>query len=457
MYHASCFKHPQPKFMDSSSIKSSSMQVSAILPPDIFEEIHAHVVSEEDAKALSLTCKSSLLPSRRRLLNTITLQGKRITSAFLTLLDESPHLKPYFKHLAFVDLENLPESTVLAILSNLKGQLSSLSILQSKFLGCNWGEISDEIKVSLTDIANEKGMRMDCQIFNANYASLELFPSIRHLDLYGPRLDCFDNSGAGTLCLESLRISFLGSLLANPSRRSPSSDLSGKDYFMKPTLFDLSKAKTLVIDTYPGIRLDRIPKEMRGPSSTGPWLAMTAHAASATLVEIYWEVGALDRAVPTISLCDFPSLQSLNIGFSRESQNSRCANRCCMILNFLRSRGLSPPIARSTFTFDIEDLLAPGELPGNPPGSPVGELAIGKFIDDFEGCSSVTIGFIHQPVDYAVSPSDEQRYEKLLAAARRRPDCQIEVLRPDVVFGTWCELRNYRPYGHNVIPPTHRY
>ncbi|KAH8829897.1 hypothetical protein DL96DRAFT_1706740 [Flagelloscypha sp. PMI_526] len=432
--------------MDNSSIESSSMQVSTILPPDIFEEIHARVVSGEDVRALSMTCKFLLPPSRKRLLETITLQGKRINSAFLTLLNESPHLKPYLKHVAFVDMETLPDSIVLVILSHLKGRLATLSILQSNLFGCNWGEISDEIKVSLTDIANEKGMRMDCQIFNANRHTLELFPSIRHLDLYSPRLDCFDDPGTRPLCLESLRISFLGSFLADPSRRPPLLEPSRKDYFMKDTLLDLSKLKTLVIDAYPGLRLDRGPRRLRGPSSTGPWLTIAAQAASTTLVEIFWEVGASDNAAPAISLCDFPSLRSLNIGFSHEEQSSTCIDRCRMLLNLLRSRGLSPAIARSTFTFDIADFPAPVE-----------ESAIGQFIDDFEGCASVTIGFIHQPVHYEVSPSDERGYEKLLAAARRRTDCQIEVLRPSVVSGTWCELRNYRPYGHNVTPPTHRY
>ncbi|KAH8799264.1 hypothetical protein DL96DRAFT_1638181 [Flagelloscypha sp. PMI_526] len=425
---------------------------------EILERVIDLIDSHSALQACSLTCHQLLPRSRTNLFRVVTLSSPGQISSFANLLVTFPHITPYVLHLGFVDLQAhiYPEERLLSILSNLKGTLRTVSLLQKKFHGLEWAHLPLSLQDAFAGLCTSPVFEgMDCQFYGACTQALAQLPAIRHLDLYSHR-EIFRKSQANlnAIPLESLRVSFVtyeSYSSHSASRRDPV-----QDFLDQAPLLDLTRLRKLVVDPNISSRLDLIGRAERPedaedsddddslgaqePSTSGPWITALSRAASSTLVELYWEIGALDTSRPAIQLNELLCLQNFHFGFSHEQDRPSCSARCEMLLSFLSTRLPLDPIQNCAFSFLAGDIH---------------DSALPQFIRDISEARHVKIGFLHRG---ALSHEPTQRYSivnqayiELQAIAQSRSEyCDIEVIDPTIPFGSWIELRTWRPYGHVV-------
>ncbi|KAH8806518.1 hypothetical protein DL96DRAFT_1630878 [Flagelloscypha sp. PMI_526] len=406
------------------------MDREEFIPLEILENVLEFLPRKQDLGTCGLVWPGLLRRARAKLFGVVTLVSSQDIQSFHAHLLWAPQLIPFVHHLGVLDVEQYfggiwvaSDPDVLAkIFSLLKGNVKTVTFFQEKYHGFQWINVPDDLKSALIAIANDPACEgMDLQFYGHSANAIECLPTIRHLELYSPR-ELFSSSSSSTipLRLQSFRVSFA-------TNRRPK-----EDFFSSHSLFDFSHLERLIVDPNIAYRLSPRANSSSDSSACGPWVTLLARAGSATLVELYWEIGAFDTTVPDIRLSELPNLKNLNIGFSSEADQPECSARCKMLLTFLSSRAPLRPINNGTFSYEVADLE---------------DAALIFFIRDLTGVANASIGFVHQTIKDRLNM---EAYSLLQATASARADCCIQVVDPNKSFGNWVEVRRHRPYGHVV-------
>ncbi|KAH8799276.1 hypothetical protein DL96DRAFT_1638201 [Flagelloscypha sp. PMI_526] len=310
------------------------MDAASQIPLELLEYIVNLIPSNAALQTCSVTCKALVPASQLRLFRTVTLRTEHQIHAFDTALTTNSNLTPYVFNLGLVDLDELVGviQPTVSILSKVKGQLRTFSLLGDTVWGCTWGRLDDSIKKAIELLTKQpKFEGADCQFLGDSPVALASLSSVHHLELYYSIRVHYGVAISTPHRLKSLRISYCnveGDVLAETPETVFSHDKS---------LLDFSGIERLVVDP----TLHRLPgssSTSSTPSETGPWISFVGKLCASSLVELYWELGSNDLQPPNLLLNDLPCLSSLNIGFSYEKEAPSCEQRCKLLSSWLGTR-----------------------------------------------------------------------------------------------------------------------